>query len=122
MGFKNQIERKKLVSDRQILLAPGKELAFPHIIAQASTVVKAGTPVLADFEAPETTVSASEEPNGVVLFDYDSTKGDVNGVVLYEGIINLNAMEADVQALYTSEVKEILAATGIKVARRPYND
>ena len=97
------------------------------LVAQADSngkkIAKAGTPIVVDFSNLQTPVVAPTEASGndpaipanaVLLHDVDVTNGDANGTALYFGIVNINRLATDVQALVTAGVNTIGAITFIK--------
>lgn len=107
------IIKNKLTSPMQILanveLQGSVGCVVPQSMGVASgtqKIAKAGTPIKVDFtdlskeiEAASATVAC----NAVLLHDVDVTAGSANGTALYFGVVNLNRMDSDVQALYAVE-------------------
>lgn len=97
------------------------------MVAQADSngkkIVKAGTPIVVDFNNLQTpvvapTAASGDNPavpaNAVLLHDVDVTNGDANGTALYFGVVNINRLATSVQALVTAGVNTIGAITFIK--------
>lgn len=57
---------------------------------------------------------AAINANAVLLHDVDVTSGDANGTALFFGIVNINRLDASVQALVTPGVNTIGAVSFIK--------
>lgn len=107
------IIKNKLTSPMQILANVELQGSVGCMVPQSmgvavgtQKIVKAGTPIKVDFtdlskevEAASATVAC----NAVLLHDVDVTAGSANGTALYFGVVNLNRMDADVQALYATE-------------------
>lgn len=95
--------------------------------ANGKKIAKAGTPIVVNFAnlqspavAPTEGDAKADPPveavpaNAVLLHDVDVTKGDANGTALYFGVVNINRLDADVQAKVTAGVNTIGAITFIK--------
>lgn len=107
------IIKNKLTSPMQILANVELQGSVGCMVPQSmgvavgtQKIAKAGTPIKVDFtdlskevEAASATVAC----NAVLLHDVDVTAGSANGTALYFGVVNLNRMDADVQALYATE-------------------
>jgi len=70
-------------------------------------IAKAGTPInlnLTSTQTPAVLATASVALTGVLLHDVDVTNGNNNGTALIFGFVNLNRVDADVEALITAAV------------------
>jgi len=70
-------------------------------------IAKAGTPIRIDLKNTQTpAVLATDDVAmvGVLLHDVDVTNGNNNGTALLFGFVNLNMVDADVQALIATAV------------------
>lgn len=80
-------------------------------------IVKAGTPVHIDLGNLQSPVVAGKEgavANAVLLHDVDVTNGSHNGTALIFGFVNINRLDADVQAKVTAGVNTVGAVTFVK--------
>lgn len=101
---------------KQILVDDGTAITLGAVISNEGVsavngkkIVKAGTPVAGDFKARNTAFTvASEGVVGVVLHDVDVTAGAENGTVVALGCVDLNKLDADVQAKITGAVETAL--------------
>lgn len=78
-------------------------------------LVKAGTPIqidLMNLQTPAKAGNANTAFNAVLLHDVDVTTGNANGTALVFGFVNVNRVDADVQALITTAQT---AAAGTKL-------
>jgi len=110
------ITRNDLGNRSQILADVGNQSSVGCIVPQAMGVVvgnrriaKAGTPIRVDLLNTQTpavlaTAAAGAAMVGVLLHDVDVTNGSNNGTALLFGFVNLDRVEADVQALITTAV------------------
>lgn len=78
------------------------------------TIVKAGTLIGGGFTEAYNGVAEvnAETPEGVNLYDVDTTDGDVEGAVVLFGFINTDVVDETVAATYTEEVKAALPKIG----------
>jgi uncharacterized ParB-like nuclease family protein len=115
-GMKNKI----LGSSTQILADVESQKSVSCIVdtaigvaVGARKIAKAGTPVNINLMDRNTTpavlATASVVMNAVLLHDVDVTDGNNNGTALIFGFVNVNRLEADVQALVTTAT----GATGV---------
>ena len=97
----------KAVGETQILLATEPQLSVGCVVpaslgtadADGKKVVKAGTPIKLDFANLQTAVtSGATDNNAVLLHDVDVTSGNNNGTALICGYVNINRLDATVQA------------------------
>lgn len=68
-------------------------------------LAKAGTPIQVDLmnlQTPAKAGNANTAFNAVLLHDVDVTAGNANGTALVFGFVNVNRVDADVQALITT--------------------
>jgi len=110
------ITRNDLGNRSQILADVGNQSSVGCIVPQAMGVVvgnrriaKAGTPIRVDLLNTQTpavlaTAAAGAAMVGVLLHDVDVTNGNNNGTALLFGFVNLNHVDADVQALIATAV------------------
>jgi len=78
------------------------------------TIVKAGTLIGGGFTEAYNGVAEvnTEAPEGVNLYDVDTTDGAAEGAVVLFGFINTDVVDGDVSATYTEEVKTALPKIG----------
>lgn len=90
----------------------------------AKKIALAGTPIFIDFadtmkevKAPAAASgsNAAVEANAVLLHDVDVTEGTANGTGLYFGVVNINRLDASVQAKVTAGVNTIGAVSFLKL-------
>lgn len=119
------ITKTKYLSDNQIIVPSAPHFAVGIVVDQTAgtedettgrTIVKAGTPLTGDLDARTTAftkASSSGSPTasnavGILQHDVDVTVDDGNGELLLIGVVNVNRLDTDVQALITAEVKAAL--------------
>ena len=61
------------------------------------------------------TASASTTANAVLLHNVDVTAGKANGTALYEGVVNINRLDADVQAKIAPGINTVGSVSFIAV-------
>jgi len=104
----------------QILSDVGNQSAIGCVVDAAlgvsvgnKKIAKAGTPVhmdLMNVQTPAVLATGSVKMTGVLLHDVDVTNGNSNGTALLFGFVNVNRMEADVQALVTTALSNANAS------------
>ena len=103
--------------DKQILIGQDSNYsALGAVIAATGAadvdgkkIIKAGTPVKGDLKDRNTAfVKNTEAPNAIVLHDVDVTNGENNGTIVFVGTVDLNRVDADVEAMITAEVEAAL--------------
>lgn len=110
------IHTTKATTPNSILVAPETAVAFPVFfsemympdfgLGQLYTELKAGTPVFVDTVGHSCMISATPK-NGVILHDVTGIVDNKATVtVLIKGVVDLNKLDSEVQALLTPEVKE----------------
>lgn len=77
------------------------------------TVTKTSTTGAIGSVTKVTTASNSTTANAVLLHDVDVTGGDANGTALYLGVVNMNRLDADVQAKAVPGINTIGAVSFI---------
>lgn len=78
------------------------------------TIVKAGTLIgggFTDAYNGQATIDTAT-PEGVNLYDVDTTDGRAEGAVVLFGFINTDVVDEDIVATYTEEVKQALPKIG----------
>jgi hypothetical protein len=108
------IKTEELGARRQILANVEHQYSIGCVVAQAvgvavgnRRIAKAGTPIRIDLQNTATAAvlaTASVAMVGVLLHDVDVTNGNNNGTALLFGFVNLNHVDADVQALIATAV------------------
>jgi len=103
-----------VLSSTQILADVGNQKSVGCIVAQSlgvavgnKTIAKAGTPLKIDFNNLQTAgvlANGTTAMNAVLLHDVDVTAGANNGTALIFGFVNINRLEADVQAKVTTAI------------------
>ena len=78
------------------------------------TVTKTSTTGAIGSVTKTATASASITANAVLLHDVDVTAGKANGTALYIGVVNINRLEADVQAKIVPGIMTIGGVSFIK--------
>lgn len=78
------------------------------------TIVKAGTLIGGGFTESYNGVAEidTDAPEGINLYDVDTTDGDAEGAVVLLGFINTDVVESTIAATYTEEVKAALPKIG----------
>lgn len=113
MLVQSGIKKETALSPRQILFATEPQMTVGiQLKADATGVVKAGTPVTGDLTERNVpfTVSAAADVVGVILHDVkveDASK-PVNSECLIFGFVDVAKVEEDVAALYTETIKTAL--------------
>jgi len=108
------IQRTDYGVRNQILADVGNQSAVGCIVGDTlgvtvgnRKIAKAGTPLRMDLQntqTPAVLATASVAMVGVLLHDVDVTDGSNNGTALLFGFVNLNMVDADVQALIATAV------------------
>lgn len=106
------IRKTTLTAPKQILANVLLQSSVGCIVPQALGVavgtqklVKAGTPIQVDLmnlQTPAKKADGDTAMNAVLLHDVDVTAGNANGTALVFGFVNVNRVEADVQAAITT--------------------
>lgn len=120
------ITKTKYLSDNQIIVPSAPHFAVGIVVDQTAgtedeatgrTIVKAGTPLTGNLDARTTAFTkavtsgsptATSNVVGILQHDVDVTVDDGNGELLLIGVVNVNRLDTDVQALITAEVKAAL--------------
>lgn len=116
------ITKTKYLSDNQIIVPSAPHFAVGIVVDQTAgtedettgrTIVKAGTPLTGNLDARTTaftkaTTGSGSNVVGILQHDVDVTVDDGNGELLLIGVVNVNRLDSDVQALITAEVKAAL--------------
>lgn len=101
-------------TDKYILIAQDSDYtSLPvQVSGSAGSTIKAGTPLAGDLTARDTafTQATGADAVGVLLHDVPLKEGETtgNGVIVYEGTIDLLKLDGSVEALITSDVKTAL--------------
>lgn len=133
---KDGISKTTYGAPRQILANVNLQASVGCVVSQAlgvavgsKKIAKAGTPIVVNFGnllAPVTgpvaevkgeggaVTTAAVAANAVLLHDVDVTSGNANGTALFVGVVNINRLEADIQAKVTAGVNTIGNVTFIK--------
>lgn len=133
---KDGISKTTYGAPRQILANVNLQASVGCVVSQglgvavgSKKIAKAGTPIVVNFGnlmTPATgpvdevkgeggtATTAAVEANAVLLHDVDVTSGNANGTALFVGVVNINRLEADVQAKVTAGVNTIGNVTFIK--------
>lgn len=78
------------------------------------TITKTSTTGAIGSVTKVTTANAGTTANAVLLHDVDVTAGKANGTALYFGVVNINRLDADVQAKIVPGINKIGAVSFIK--------
>lgn len=115
----NQTEVVKVsaVVPNEILIAPETAVTLSvelqPLFAPSQTIpesLKAGTPISVgkDWGNRPSLYSSSASYDAVLLHDTKLNEGYANATVLIKGVVNLNALDPEVQAKWTEEMKSQL--------------
>ena len=106
------IHKTTLTAPKQILANVGLQSSVGCIVPQSLGVAvgtqklaKAGTPIRVDLlnlQSPAVKADGTTALNAVLLHDVDVTNGNANGTALVFGFVNVNRVDADVQAAITT--------------------
>lgn len=115
------MSRKTFLSQKNILIHYDSSLVLTATLTNTGVtaddtgnkVIKAGTPVGAatSYLTDATTqlsVASDSTAQGVVLHDVNVTAGNVSTAVVFRGDVYADALDDDVKALLTSDVKKAL--------------
>ena len=108
------VVRVSAVVPTEIVIAPETAVTIPIELAPFFSTppesLKAGTPISTSLEAGgianrKGLYSNSASYNAVLLHDTKLNEGRANATVLIKGAVNLNALDPEVQAKWTEEMK-----------------
>lgn len=121
----SMVKKQSYVTPKEIMLFGEPHTALGIQVAQSvgvtvegRKIAKAGTPLTGNLDARNTAFTnaalTGDAPNqvsnavGVLQSDVDVTDGTANGSILVEAFINTSALDTDVAALITEQVKTAL--------------
>lgn len=122
LGSNQGVRKTSFTSDKQIMVPSAPHFAVGVVVDAAGgvkykntdlKVVKAGTPLYGNLDDRLTPfkTTGTGKIAGVLQHDCEVTNGNGNGDLAVLGVANISAMDEDVQAKYTEEVKAALPPT-----------
>lgn len=103
-------KKQIMIADELMISLPVRVAATGAVTVGSRKIIKAGTPIKGDYKNRNTAFTKeATNPVGILLHDVDVTDGEDNGVAVMFGVVDLEKLEADTQALITSTVETALS-------------